>query len=305
MSFLNQTYAVPGRVLGVFRTMLALNRPVAEDELARLMAPAALQKEAESGQDMVTATARECVKCGLLNAQKKDGSLSLAAKVKKEALSFESVDRYLAYMLPQLVLDAENEVNHDLALALAWFLAQDPYHAPGNWSEAQSFLRDQLGEGELRKATGLTNSDPYNLLEYWAGYLGFAWTLSRRDREVNLPDPTAYLREHLDELLVGKDGEWQSLAGVMVRLAKSCPVFEGGVFRDRVETSLQGTPLARLTSQLSGATALAWYRLRDEDVVELKADADAPDQLLLPDGRGVSRPFALVRRKRSTRRLQS
>jgi hypothetical protein len=303
MSFLNQTYAVPGRVLGVFRTVLALNGQLTEERLAALMAPGALQGETESGQDMVTATLRECVKCGLLTES--DGRFGPTRGLPKEVLSLNTVDRHLPRLLARLILDPQNEANHDLALALAWFLAQDPYHAPGNWSEAQTVLREQLGEGELRIATGLTNADPYNLLEHWAGYLGFAQTLSRRDREVNLPDPTAFLRDHLDDLLGTRQGEWQSLAGVMERLSQRCPVFEGGSFRDRVEKSLQGTALARDATHFSGTTALAWYRLRDENMIEIKADADAPDQILLPDGRGVSRPFALIRRRRPNRRFES
>jgi hypothetical protein len=293
MSVMNQPYAVPGRVLAVYRTVLALPGRLTDVELANLMAPEALQKEKEAGRDMVTETVKECVKMRLLT--RADGRLTPAPGLAREVLALDTVDQHLPRELARLLLTLENDANRDLALSLAWYLAQDAYSAPGNWSDAQPVLREQLGDGDFRKRTGLTNSDPYNMMEYWAGYLGFARTLSRREQEVNFPDPTAYLGSRLAELVPGKSGLSHSLAGVMEKLARLCPIFEDGEFRRAVEKEITGVK-PRERDHLSSTTALAWFRLQEEGEVVLLPDADPKDRRLLPDGRAGVKVVSLVRR---------
>jgi hypothetical protein len=142
---------------------------------------------------------------------------------------------------------------------------------------------------------GLTNSNPFNMLAHWACYLGFAWTHQRRGREVFMPDPTAYVRHHLPDLFKGERGVRVPLKDAMARLAERCPVFEGGILRDRVERELAGGVRQREANQLSSTTALAWLRLEEEGYVKLSPGADDPNLRLLPDGKGHRR-VALVER---------
>src|SRR5262249_4247735 len=85
------------------------------------------------------------------------------------------------------------------------------------------------------------------------------------------------------------------LASVIGRLSRRCPVFEGGAFRDRVEKEAAGQIPTRHRSHLSSTTALAWFRLEEEGFVQLQMEADAHDQLILPDRRGAGRPTSVVK----------
>lgn len=282
MSFLNQPYAVPSRVLVVFRTVLLL-RPVcySASELAEMHAPQGLLSKAESGRDMVEATIRECVKLHLLAEDA--GKVVPHPKLPPAATDPATVERVLPGVIADLVFHAVNKENHDLALALSWFLAQNPYKGPANWSDAQGVLREQLGEGSVREDTGLTNADPYNLMEYWATYLGLARTWYAKGRERTTPDPTEFIRLRLPKLFTRSDTT-RPLRDVMDALAKHVPVFEGGRFRERVVEEA-GSKLRPPAGHLSAATALAWLRLRDEGEIVLEPARDARDALILPDGR--------------------
>jgi hypothetical protein len=299
MSVMNQDYAVPGRVLGVYRTVRAYSGPLTRDELSLLMAPRSLEhrgtsgREAEEadeeeggvGRDMVAATAEECQKMGLLTPPRGGDKLGVPA-------SHAVDDEELPGLLTRLLLDPAGP-NTDLGLSLAWFLAQDPASGPTSWDSAEGLLREQMGQGEMRAATGLTNPNPYRMLEYWACYLGFARSYARRGKRVVSADPTAYLRRSLPALFDRKPGRPRSLAGVMNKLKDDCPVLEGGTHRRQTEKALTGKFPARPENQLSGTTSLAWLRLEEEGLVRLTRDADARDKLLLSDG-PQSVPCSLV-----------
>jgi hypothetical protein len=297
MSVMNQDYAVPGRVLGVYRTVKAYSGALSREELSRLMAPRSLEgrgasgREAEEadeeeegvGRDMVVATADECQKMGLLTPH--------GAKLGVPD-SHAVGDEDLPGLLTRLLLCPAGP-NADLGLSLAWLLAQDPASGPTSWDSAEGLLREQMGQGEMRAATGLTNPNPYRMLEHWACYLGFARSYARRGKRVVSADPTAYLRRSLPALFDRKPGRPRSLAGVVNKLKDHCPVFEGGVHRRQIEKVLAGKLPARPENQLSGTTALAWLHLEEEGLVRLERDADARDKLLLPDG-PQSVPCSLV-----------
>src|SRR4051794_9580579 len=121
MSLMNQDYAVPGRVLGVYRTVRAFPGVYTRDELARLMAPDSLQ-DGESGRAMVEKTVDECRHAGLFLPG--EGKLELTTENRAQ-------DDGLPDLLLRLFLvGPKKAANRDLGLSLAWFLAQPAGRAP-------------------------------------------------------------------------------------------------------------------------------------------------------------------------------
>jgi hypothetical protein len=283
MSVLSEVYAVPSRLLGVFRYLLhARGQSESTDTLARILAPESLPRRADgastgeeegSGREMVRKTVNEAVAMGLL--AEAEGEIRLHPGLPEDARDPEVAEGVFPVTLANLLFAKERSENHDFALALAWYLTQDACDAPGTWPDVDRALREQVGGDQL----GMKTSNPYHMLEDWACYLGFAWTHALGDKTVLTPDPTAHLMLRLGELLPGKPRVRHPFPEACSRLAQLCPVFEGGVFRAEVER--QWRP--REQNQLSSVTALAWLRLRDEGYVELVHESDA-NTLILPDG---------------------
>jgi hypothetical protein len=210
---------------------------------------------------------------GLLSES--DGEYQLSPELPKASRTQATAEEVLPLALTTLFFDQERTTNHDLGLAIAWYLCQDAYSAPHNWNTVDAALREQVGGDRF----GITNSTPYGMFEDWVCYLGFGWTHALKDKTVLTPDPTEHLRRRLPELFSGKANTSLSFVEVTGRLAALCPVFEDGFLRKRVESDLR----PRDAGHLSSATALAWLRLRDEGLVRLSKESDA-NLLVLPDG---------------------
>jgi hypothetical protein len=285
MSVLSQPYAVPSRVLGIYRYLLRVRgQHEAKEDLVSLLAPESLPRkstpaepgeeaEESGGKDMVRKTLSECVAMGLLTES--DGEYQLNSDLPKAVRKEATAEEVLPVTLATLFFDQDRVTNHDLGLAIAWYLCQDAYGAPHNWNTIDAALREQVGGDRF----GVTNSTPYGMFEDWVCYLGFGWTHALKDKTVLTPDPTEHLRRRLPELFGSKANASQSFVEVTDRLAVLCPVFEAGFLRNQVESQLR----PRDTGQLSSATALAWLRLRDEGLVRLTRESDA-NLLVLPDG---------------------
>ena len=281
MSVLTEAYAVPSRMAGVFRYLLhARGQKDSLDALTRMLAPESLgrkgDREADAGEegagkDMVRKTVSECLASGLLVPVGDDLALNpaLPAHARAELTAVE----IFPMTLVNLFFGSSRDTNHDLGLAIAWYLTQDACAAPGNWSDVERVLIDTGLKDTLR-----LSDVRYHMLEDWVCYLGFGWTHALGDKRLT-PDPTAHLRVRLPDLFPGARGSRHPFPEVMGRLAAACPVFEGGSLRTRIEE----LGFARDLHALSSTTALAWLRLRDEGIVELHHESDALT-MLLPDG---------------------
>lgn len=283
MSVLAQPYAVPSRVLGVYRHLLrSRGQRDAVDSLCRFLAPESLPRrgttaegsEEGGGRDMVRETVNECVGMGLLARDGEEG-VRLSPDLPPEGRKPESAEAVFPITLTSLFFARENQANHDLGVAIAWYLAQDAYDAPGNWPTVDEALRTQVGGDRLR----ITNDARYGNFEDWACFLGFAWTHTTREKTVMTPDPTLQLKLRLREVLPGKPRVRHAVSEVVNRLAHLCPVLEGGFLRAEAEKYVP----SREPQHLSAATALAWLRLRDEGYLDFSHESDA-NVYILPDG---------------------
>ena len=113
----------------------------------------------------------------------------------------------------------------------------------------------------------------------WMCYLGFAWGHALGANKIIVAEPTAYLRRNLKELFQGEVQAKLSIAEFVDRLAKKCPVFETGKFREQVEEKIG----FRLPNHLSTSTAFALFRLQDDGCIQLIKESDA-DLFILPSG---------------------
>jgi hypothetical protein len=279
MSVITEAYAVPSRLLGVYRYFVSRKgRSELEDTVINLLAPESLRstgKDSDTeggGRDMVRKTIREAVAMGLLTEQ--DGNVGLSRFLLDGVKDPVAAEGALPKTLADLFFRSDCDSNHDLGRQTAWYLAQDVFDAPGNWKEVEDAVSKQFPEGRL----GLTNSTPYGNFEDWVCFLGFAWTHVRGGKDVLTPDPTAHLRLRFNELFPGNVNTHHSLPDVVNRLARICPVFEGGFLRNEIERVLP-----REAGYLSSTTALGLLRLRDEGLIGLAQESDAAT-MLLPDG---------------------
>jgi hypothetical protein len=282
MSVITEAYAVPSRLLGIYRFLLRIkSQGESLDVIEKTLSPESLvrpddgtgQAEREGGgREMVRKTVNECVAMGLFVQE--DGTVRVNPALPDDARKPDTAEAAAPVTLSRLIFAADRDANHDLGKQVAWYLAQDALDAPGTWPETEKSITERFGDDRL----GLTNNLRYGNFEDWVCFLGFGWMHMRGGKSVLTPDPTPHLKLRLAEVLPGKPNTRHPLPEVMGRLAQLCPAFEGGFLRaeiDRVFTREPGT--------LSSTTALAWLRLRDEGLVELTQESDAAT-LLLPDG---------------------
>jgi hypothetical protein len=275
MSVITEAYAVPSRLIGVYRYFVGRKgRTDSIDTVVNLLAPESLRsagKESDDeggGRDMVSNTVREAVAMGLLVPHQDD--VGLNPELVETLRDPSGAEAALPITLADLFFAPNRDANHDLGRQTAWYLAQDAFNAPRNWKDVEETIAKQFPDGRL----GLTNSTPYGNFEDWVCFLGFAW----KHHSVLTPDPTAHLRLRLPQLFLGKANTPHTLPDVLNRLSQICPVFEGGFLREEIERVLP-----REGGHLSSTTALALLRLRDEGTIDLTQDSDATT-LLLPDG---------------------
>jgi hypothetical protein len=205
VSVLKQAYAVPSRVLGVFRYLLhAKGQREQLETLVKILSPEALGRKSDeqsdgdkegSGRDMVEATVRECVKAGILIEV--EDTVTLNPTLSPEARNPKTAEELLPLTLAKLFFDPDRDANHDLGLSIAWYLSLDAYSPPGNWGEVER-ATESSGTKELLKLTDAR----YLMLEYWLCYFGLGWTYSLGARRLT-PDPTHHLRQRLGFLFQG------------------------------------------------------------------------------------------------------
>ena len=192
-----------------------------------------------------------------------------------------------AQLEAELIADPEaagRSGHTNFAPAIAWFLMQDPVRPPvvgENWHP--HIERDCPGEDAFE----LSNEERSRQFAYWVVFFGFGWRLGTGGDQVLVPDPTDALRRHFRAAFA--PGDRLSLIDAIGRVAKDCPVFEGGATRESVAATAAAR-LSRPPAALSRSTSFALERLADEGVLRLESDADAAAVTLdlWPDRRVVT-----------------
>jgi hypothetical protein len=282
MSVLKTEKANPSRFRGIFRYLLSVKNKTKEREiLEQIVSPDKLVERLLKDEDklnnkkarhvMFNEALNECVKCGLL--VEVDDKISINPILSESARNPNTGDKLLPDTLATLFFASDNADEYDFGLVCAWFLAQDIYDAPGTWETVQNQVNEQK-VGELLK---MSSSTLFGQMNDWMCYLGLAWGHALENQKVTVPDPTQYIKRNLKDIFNEQVEAKLLIREFIDRLAKKCPLFETGQFRDDIEKYIGW----RQENYLSTSTAFALFRLRDEGYIELKRESDA-DLMILP-----------------------
>lgn len=302
MSVLVTEKAKSSRVQGIFRYLLQIKgQRQRRDVLESILSPDKLiehipenkekPKDKKMSRPMFNDCLKESIRCGLL--VKEDEQIAINPDLPEPARNPLLGDKLLPDTLASLFFapneflvsnkkDEEDRNQEDkkgeekLGLVCAWYLAQDIYDAPKNTKEVEQQIDAQKFGDFLRMA-----SNPfYSQMDDWMRYLGFAWGHTLGGKSVIVPDPTAYIKRSLPRLFKDKEQEQITIKDFIHRLARQCPLFETGKFREQVEAQQQ--PIDRReTNYLSTTTAFALFRLHDEGDISLERLSDI-DLMILP-----------------------
>lgn len=275
MSVLKQPLANPSRIRGIYRYLLQTKGQREKTKvLARSLSPDKLVENKPTPRPMFEACIKECIKCGLLIEEEKEEQTEIVINpdLSEEARKPGTGDELLPNTLADLFFTLDNEDEYDLGLVCAWYLSQDVYEPPGTWEAVEQKVAEQK-VGELLK---MSNNTLYGQMDDWMGYMGLLWGHALGGKRFIIPDPTLYLKRNL-KYLFKQSGEKILLREFIDRLAKKCPLFETGHFRETIEANIG----RRESNYLSTSTAFALFRLRDEGYIQLIRESDA-DLIILP-----------------------
>ncbi|MEA5572614.1 protein DpdG [Calothrix sp. UHCC 0171] len=278
MSVLKTGLAHPSRMRGIFRYLLhaegqrekrdVLERILSPDKLVEHLAIEEKSKDKKPSHPMFNDAIRESIKCKLLIEENEE--VTINQNLPKDAINPQLGDKLLPDTFTYLFLNCDNEDEADFGRICAWYLAQDIYDAPGTWEEVEKRISEQK-VGDFLK---MSSSRLFVQMDDWMRYLGFAWGHTLGGKTVTVPDPTAYIKRNLKHLFNGQ--KEITIQDFINRLAKQCPLFETGKFREEVETQI-GT---RETNFLSTSTAFALFRLHDEGDIQLYRQSDLAFMIL-------------------------
>ena len=270
----------PGVLTAVVELLLVAERPMGDSEIKRLLLPVTPSEVGIEpiGEDVVGWTIDAAEWFGLVE---RDGDSV------KPSRSLDGVEPHeLSKRLPTITWkgllfgrrwddgDAWDQRGRggDLALALGWFLAQNP------WSDKLDGDSLQLAhERQMNYPPDMTdrliNPTKMSPIIRWAHFFGFG----RRD-PVNeglfVPDPTSAIRSILGEL---PEAEYPANK-FLTEIAKLCPVLDKGAVRKVISKSLHDGMLSWETEkgEISPTTSLALHRLEAADVIKCETVPDAP-----------------------------
>lgn len=279
MSVLKTGLAHPSRMRGIFRYLLhAQGQRENRDVLEKILSPDKLlehlpenkerSKDKKTSRPMFTDTLNKSIECGLL--VKEDKEIAINSNLPEDARNPKLGDKLLPDTLSYLFFTCDNQYEEDFGRVCAWYLAQDIYDAPGNGKEVENLVSEQK-VGDFLK---MSSERLFVQMDDLMRYLGFAWGHTLGGKTVTVPDPTAYIKRNLKLLFNGK--QEITIQDFINRLAKQCPLFETGKFREEVEAQIS----TRETNFLSTSTAFALFRLHDEGDIQLERQSDSAFMIL-------------------------
>lgn len=288
MSVISTWEAVPSRVEQLWRFLAdAGEKGVPEDRLAFFFSPPSMDKEeetAQAGGNIHTGVLAESLKLGLLE-RIEDGvgdrikvAVSPPKGIKKSQVGSWFVDhlRWLLTSPEEAVAKNQDQV----PLALAWFTLQSPlFPLPFSKNLAHK-LKDEFPEND----NGLGLKDNASLQQgfYWARYLGLCTFIAQPKRgsssgaeRIVVPDPTRALRR-LVPVVFEDETELPALE-FLDRLGELCPILEHGEARRQLMKQASDPSRFPSLDTVSPATSLALARLKEEGIIAITANDDAPN----------------------------
>jgi hypothetical protein len=271
-------YSVPGRVIALCEFLLGCpqmreRRTVCESALM----PDGLVT-ADDKRPMVRTVINESAKLGVI--EKNDEDIQIAADAPRILRTPKSDRRFWPIAFMDLFIQSEE--NHDMLLALAWWLSLPVLSAPGDWTSIDMSPKWRQDASNL----GPMNDFRYTIFASWAVYLGLAWRQAKQQERWLIPNPTQHVLNRLQSELGDKPRDYEALDFVR-KLADWCPILDGGTFRKAVET--KGLCESLEPKRLSSSLSLALLRLEEEGYLDLTHAADS-EALLLDETMIAGRP---------------
>jgi hypothetical protein len=251
---------------------------VSYGDMARSMRPSSLVSGKDDALRASLTVARDI---GLLNSPAEFRADTLTVRCQLSELTRSQRDRWYSdpvkfralvrsALLAKAVDDiASNQTPSDVAVGLAWLLAQDPARPPA--------LAHRAGPGVALAAQKLDSfvgtEEQWRALLRWAQALGCATVASSSSqaRRFVLPDPTNAIREELPA--IRPDG--LTAAEFREALVQSLPVLDGGSISDYMR-SVRAPSADPWGDAMAGpAFSFALRRLQNRHVIRLLPEADA------------------------------
>jgi hypothetical protein len=164
---------------------------------------------------------------------------------------------------------ASNQTPSDVAVGLAWLLAQDPARPPAHAHRAGP----EAALAAQKLDSFVSTDEQWRALLRWAQALGCVTVASSSSsaRRFVLPDPTSAIREELPA--IRRDG----LTAVEFReaLVKSLPILDGGRISDYMRSVRAPSIDLRGDAMAGPAFSFALRRLQNRQVISLLQEADA------------------------------
>lgn len=257
----------PGRVLGLVRLLQGLaGKTVTRREVCDLMDPPTLRPRPVLEPKDIAEILGGAAEVGLVEDYNAAGQrcIRLASRLPDGTPMPPRPAEVLPDVMARLLLRTQvGGRPNRFAEACAWLLTQPAVGAPQGHNALRTGLQ---AAGFDLEEVHLRNESRLDMFLYWAVYLGLVWRTRETAGHGVIPDPTAFLRRHLDRLL--PPGERVTVADFVARLGEACPVLDGGVVRLAVlrRMATAGLPPAP-AERLSDALSFAIRRLRKEGVL--------------------------------------
>jgi hypothetical protein len=280
MSVVTSLTATPSRIRAVLGTLAALGGTASRSEIDLLISPRSLRtaaRQMDEDESAVTEeTVGECVSLGLIRLSDADVVLT--------ELGEAAVQDLRTALFP--ILTSEDRARAcgqtEVPPLLCWLMMQDPY-VPVPWGMTPvKEVGAAIGIDGTTDRLIPRNPQAFQQFHYWARYLGFAeWLVLGGPKSTTavLPLPIRALRYTVRQL--GDGTSLMPARDFVDRIARACPVFDGGDTRENVERSA-----AQRTYQLgqvvSEGLGLAIKALSASGELRLESAADADRLVIVP-----------------------
>lgn len=206
-----------------------------------------------------------------INDQSADWSLHEPARSQRDEW-YADPSRFRVLVRRMLLTKATDDIAvgeppSDVAVGLAWLLAQDPVRP----------LSQNYGDGpertlrEQKLDSYVNGRDQWRAFHRWASALGCAEYSQAGNRRLILPDPTAALAEELPPI----PSTGMPARDFYAAMTKELPILDGGRISDFMRAERAECADPRGDAMVGPSFSLALRRLQGQGVIGLVGEADA------------------------------
>lgn len=264
----------PARVVGLARLLDGLGGSAPRRTVGRLFQPMAGEWHGAGEPDAFREVVQACAELGVIQMREDHGNQQLRLA---DGLRELPTGRWPVVLAERAFHTQPPAGENQFAVACGWLLAQPITGGP----RGHDGLRQGLQRGGFDlKEVHLTTPTRIDMFLYWAKYLGLVVRVEDSAGRGVIPDPTAFLRRHLPQLL--PDPAAMTATEFRRALGRLCPPLDGGEIRRQVLGKMRGAGVpARPDNQLSDALSLALRRLHHAGELHWTYPNDADDFLTL------------------------